>query len=126
MISDKAGRNNRTPFAAITQQAIRSIFENDELIAAGEFGDLLPLRARTRGACRVLKVRNDVEEFRHAFFQCGLERIDVRTIAFEWDACYFRAMSSKREDAAIVRGRFRADGIPRLQHFTAKEFDEFQ
>ena len=56
----------RLLLAAIAQQAVRRVFDEQEPVLLGELDDAPPLRARAGRAGRVLEVGDDVEELRRA------------------------------------------------------------
>ncbi len=112
--------------AAIAQQAVGGVLDDQKAMLFGERGDALSLRAGAGRAGRVLEVRDDVEELRRVLGQRRFERLEVRAVGLERDAHDRGVVAAKERQRPVVGRRFDEHHVARLHHLQAQELDQLE
>src|SRR5262245_3302793 len=93
---------SRLGLAAIPEEPVRSVFNDDESILTCKAHDSAPLFRRTGGPGWVLEIGNDVKKFWNLLLEFFFQDGDIRPIGVCRNADHSRFMPAKESDRAIV------------------------
>ena len=92
----------------------------------GELHDLPPLRSRARHACRILEIRDDVEELRHANAPVPVRAPRYRVHRLRPGCRPSRAVAAQQRERPVVRRRLGEDRVAGLQQAQAEELNQLK
>src|SRR5437660_1203541 len=78
-------RERLSALSGVPQLAVRIVFKDRNAMARGNLNQLFSTRMRQRGALRIRKFSNDVDQFWARAFECIFELIDAHSFVIAFD-----------------------------------------
>src|SRR6266511_3658005 len=114
MVSSLELEKRRLRLALEANEAIRVVFEHEELVCARNLDDPPPPRRRERAAARILKGRDRVEKRRFGTItEGGFERVGVESLVVHVERYDLRAELAQDLQRPVIRRPLDQHALPR-------------